>query len=155
MLIKIGDAWVDPAEIAMITTDRSGIRFVSAPDAEQICIQLRHGACTWVSSATMDEAEAALIDAGYIENPYPEEDEPPELTDGELETLADLHNRAFEYLARDKDGKLYAFRNKPEKDGAYWNTYDNDKAERIDEGFDFVAYEDEKPWSIAWLLVGP
>jgi len=155
MLIKIGDAWVDPAEIAMITTDRSGIRFVSAPDAEQICIQLRHGAGTWVSSATMDEAEAALIDAGYIENPYPEEDEPPELTEKEREVLTGLYVQDFEYLARDKDGKLYAFRDKPEKEGVYWNTYDNDKAERIDEGFDFIDFDDENPWSIAWLLVGP
>lgn len=153
MLIKIGDAWVDPAEIAMITSDHPGTCFEPSPGAS-ICIQLRHGAGTWVC-ATMDEAEAALIDAGVIENPYPEEDEPPELTDGEIDALADLHNRAFEYLARDKDGKLYAFRNKPEKEGAYWNTYDNDKAERIDEGFDFVSYDDEKPWSIAYLLVGP
>ena len=148
MLIKIGDAWVDPEEIAMIN-DSYDSHLEAQP---QICIHLRHGSGTWIHS-TMDEAEAALIDAGYIENPYPEEDEPPELTDGEVEALADLHNRAFEYLARDKDGKLYAFRNKPEKEGAYWNTYDNDKAERIDEDFDFVAYEDEEPWSIAYLLL--
>ena len=146
MFVKIGDAWFNPDEITAISLPSD------MKDPAKIIVTLRQGVSVW-PDATMDEAEAALIDAGYIENPYPEEDEPPELTDGEIETLADLHNRAFEYLARDKDGKLYAFRNKPEKEGAYWNTYDNDKAERIDEGFDFVAYEDEKPWSIAYLLL--
>ena len=144
MLIKIGDAWVDPQEIAAFfpTAD--------LPSTPKIGIILHSGGNVWAES-TMDEAEAALIDAGYIENPYPENDT-PDLTDGEIEVLADLYNRAFEYLARDADGKLYAFRDKPEKDGAYWNSIEGGRAERIDEGFDFVVYEDEKPWSIAYLL---
>lgn len=121
-------------------------------DSQNICVQLRHGNSMWIR-ATMDEAEAALIDAGYIENPYPEEDEPPELTEEEREVLSGLYDRDFEYMARDADGKLYAFRDKPEKDGAYWNSIEGDRAEWIDEGFDFVAYEDEKPWSIAYLLL--
>ena len=148
MLIKIGDAWIDPEEIAMIN-DSYDSHLEAQP---QICIHLRHGSGTWIHS-TMDEAEAALIDAGYIENPYPEEDEPPELTEEEREVLSGLYDRDFEYLARDADGKLYAFRDKPEKDGAYWNSAEGDRAERIDEDFDFVVYEDEKPWSIAYLLL--
>ena len=147
MLIKIGDAWVDPGEITMIN-DSYDSHLEAQP---QICIHLRHGSGTWIHS-TMDEAEAALIDAGYIENPYPEEDEPPELTEEEREVLSGLYDRDFEYMARDADGKLYAFRDKPEKEGAYWNSFTN-KAEPIDEGFDFVAYDDEKPWSIAYLLL--
>lgn len=147
MLIKIGDAWIDPEEISMIN-DSYDSHLVAQP---QICIHLRHGSGTWIHS-TMDEAEAALIDAGYIENPYPEDDT-PDLTDGEVEVLHDLYHRDFEYLARDADGKLYAFRDKPEKEGAYWMTFEGDKAERIGEGFDFVVYEDEKPWSIAYLLL--
>lgn len=145
MLIKIGNAWVDPQEIAAFfpTAD--------LPSTPKIGIILHSGGNVWAES-TMDEAEAALIDAGYIENPYPEEDEPPELTDGEVEVLHDLYHRDFEYLARDADGKLYAFRDKPEKEGAYWNSFAN-KAEPVDEGFDFVVYEDEKPWSIAYLLL--
>jgi hypothetical protein len=144
MLIKIGNAWVDPQEIAAFfpTAD--------LPSTPKIGIILHSGGNVWTES-TMDEAEAALIDAGYIENPYPENDT-PDLTDGEVEVLLDLYHRDFEYLARDADGKLYAFRDKPEKEGAYWNSFAN-KAEPVDEGFDFVDYEDEKPWSIAYLLL--
>lgn len=145
MFVKIGDAWFNPDEITAISLPSD------MKDPTKIIVTLRQGVSVW-PDATMDEAEAALIDAGYIENPYPEEDEPPELTDGEVEALADLHNRAFEYLARDADGKLYAFRDKPEKEGAYWNSFAN-KAEPVDEDFGFISFEDEKPWSIAYLLL--
>jgi len=144
MFVKIGDAWFNPDEITAISLPSD------TKDPTKIIVTLRQGVSVW-PDATMDEAEAALIDAGYIENPYPENDT-PELTDGEVEALADLHNRAFEYLARDADGKLYAFRDKPEKDGAYWNSYAN-KAEPVDEDFDFISFEDEEPWSIGYLLL--
>jgi hypothetical protein len=149
MLIKIGNCWVDPLEIAMI----SGIKDSFDDVHPQICVHLRHGSGTWIE-ATMDEAEAALIDAGVIEGPYPEE-AGPELSEAERAKLADLYDRDFEYLARDKDGKLYAFHNEPEKEGAYWSALENVEAERIDESFDFIAFEDENPWSIPYLLLGP
>lgn len=144
MFVKIGDAWFNPDEITAISLPSD------TKDPTKIIVTLRQGVSVW-PDATMNEAEAALIDAGYIENPYPENDT-PELTDGEVEALADLHNRAFEYLARDADGKLYAFRDKPEKEGAYWNSFAN-KAEPVDEDFGFISFEDEKPWSIAYLLL--
>lgn len=144
MFVKIGDAWFNPDEITAISLPSD------MKDPAKIIVTLRQGVSVW-PDATMDEAEAALIDAGYIENPYPENDT-PDLTDGEIEVLHDLYHRGFEWLARDKDGKLYAFRDKPEKDGAYWNSFAN-KAEPIDEDFDFVAYDDEKPWSIPYLLL--
>lgn len=143
MFVKIGDAWFNPDEITAISLPSD------MKDPTKIIVTLRQGVSVW-PDATMDEAEAALIDAGYIENPYPENDT-PDLTDGEIEVLHDLYHRDFEYLARDADGKLYAFRDKPEKEGAYWNSYAN-KAEPVDEGFDFISFEDEKPWSIAYLL---
>ena len=151
MLVKIGSAWIDPEEIAMILPDQP-VEDWTPEDSQNICVHLRHGDSMWIR-ATMDEAEAALIDAGLIENPYPEEDEPPELTQEEHAAAADLYDRGFEWLARDKDGKLYAYRDKPKRDGAYWDTPVT-RAERIDEGFDFVSFEDEEPWSIVYLLLG-
>jgi len=144
MFVKIGDAWFNPDEITAISLPSD------MKDPAKIIVTLRQGVSVW-PDATMDEAEAALIDAGYIENPYPENDT-PDLTDGEVEVLHDLYHRDFEYLARDADGKLYAFRDKPEKEGAYWNSFAN-KAEPVDEDFGFISFEDEKPWSIAYLLL--
>lgn len=150
MLIKIGDAWIDPEEIAMIN-DSYDSHLEAQP---QICIHLRHGSGTWIHS-TMDEAEAALIDAGVIEDPAADVDK-LELTEAEHAAVEALYNDGFHFLARDADGKLYAFDREPHKEGAYW---DNDpdpgqpKPKRVDEGFDFIDFDDEDPWSIAYLLL--
>ena len=144
MLIKIGNAWVDPQEIAAFfpTAD--------LPSTPKIGIILHSGGNVW-AEATMDEAEAALIDAGYIENPYPENDT-PDLTDGELEVAIELLDDGFIFLARDGDGKLYAFRYRPDRDGAYWNSSMTDeKPRRVNDGFDFISSEDAEPWRISEL----
>ena len=144
MLIKIGDCFVDPAEIALIS-DSYDSHLEAQP---QICIHLRHGSGTWIHS-TMDEAEAALIDAGVIQDPAA--DEAPELSDAELDELMGLDELGFKYVARDADGKLYAYFEKPTKDGAYWNSRDGQPV-KLKEDFDFI--DDSEPWSIAWLLCG-
>ena len=144
MLIKIGNAWVDPQEIAAFfpTAD--------LPSTPKIGIILRSGGNVW-AEATMDEAEAALIDAGYIENPYPENDT-PELTEEEREVAIELLDDGFIFLARDGDGKLYAFRYRPDRDGAYWNSSMTDeKPRRVNDGFDFISSEDAEPWRISEL----
>lgn len=150
MLIKIGDCWVDPLEIAMI---KGGADPIGEDTMHpQICITLRHGGSSWIE-ATMDEAEAALIDAGLIENEYGGGD--PGLNEGELGLLAALDAEGYEWLARDGDGKLYAFRSKPTKDGVYWEDGSDPSQFRprfIPEGFDFINANDDTPWSIAYLL---
>lgn len=151
MLIKIGDAWVDPNEITLIRDCTEELcEGLPGQPHPQVYIHLRHGASAWIS-ATMDEAEAALIDAGVIENPYP--DEPPELTEEEREELKALFDQDFEYLARDGDGKLYAYKKKPTRDGAYWDTPDNEKPKLLSESFDSIGSDDEDPWAIDFLLL--
>ena len=142
MLIKIGDCFVDPAEIAMICDSYDSHLEVQP----QICIHLRHGSGTWIHS-TMDEAEAALIDAGVIQDPTA--DDAPELTEEEKTELTKMDELGFNYIARDGDGKLYAYFEKPTKDGAYWNSRDGQPV-KLKEDFDFI--DDSEPWSIAWLL---
>ena len=103
MLVKIGDCFVDPEQIQAVRD-----MFVPALDeTPTVEIILANGEC-FEAQATMDEAEAALIDAGMIEDPYPEEDA---LALGEEERveLEELYEHGYEYLARDADGKLNAF----------------------------------------------
>ena len=160
MLVKIGSAFIDPNEIAAIVPYREdGLTDIG--QATQICITLRQGGGFWID-APMDEAEAALIDAGVIENPYPEE--LPELSEGELTALEKLEAGGYRWLARDKTGHLYAYRGStpPEYDGAYWN---GDPASepnntRVDPAadnpgasiFGFITEQDEEPWEIEKLL---
>ena len=102
MLVKIGDCFVDPEQIQAVRD-----MFVPALDeTPTVEIILANGEC-FEAQATMDEAEAALIDASVIENPYPEEAlETPALSDNERIELEALDAQGFEYLARDVDGKL-------------------------------------------------
>ena len=149
MLIKIGDCWVDPNEIAMIV-DGDDPRTILKP---MICVHLRGGGSTWIHAA-MDEAEAALIDAGVIEDDGSEADG-PELTEEEHEIAKALFEEGFEFLARDADGKLYAFRHEPTKSGPYWDDNEetvSERPQRIESGFDFIDAADEAPWSISILL---
>lgn len=145
MLIKIGACWVDPQEIIYVTEyqDPCDIHgnFVaidgSAPSSHQLLITLR-GNGSHTIAATMDEAEAALIDAGLIEEPT--RDEPPELTEEEDAKAQALFDAGYRYLARDEDCKLYAYKFEPvENQGFYMPGSPVDTAERIDRLFDFIA----------------
>ena len=145
MLVKIGDCFVEPSEIAMVVDSYDSHVEVKP----MICIHLRCGSSHWIHS-TMDEAEAALIDAGVIENPYPEA---PTLTDGEVEALQELFANDYEWLARDGDGKLFAYAHEP-KPGVFWDVEaDAHQPRRVEAPFDFITIDDAKPWSIPYLLL--
>ena len=154
MLIKIGNALVDPFEIVAIAPDRDECP-LGYEKAVLIRIELRHGGSLWID-ATMDEAEAALIDAGVVTDLLTDlepDDSPLQLTDEESERLRELESYGYKYLARDKDGKLYAFQQKPEYGGFYWMDPDpaGAGALRID-GFSFIGVDDNEPVEICRLL---
>lgn len=145
MLIKIGNAWIDPGEIAGIIPEK----VPGYEDPQSIMINFRQGGALWIS-ATMDEAEAALIDAGLIEDPDETDPAAPWLG-----LLAELQDEGYSFLARDKDGKLFAYRHKPEWDGAYWNpeTLAGDEVKSLPpEACPFVTDEDEEPFDIREVL---
>lgn len=149
MLIKIGDCFVNPEEIALIRGDEPGPDY--QPNAgSQMLIQLRHGAGIWIT-ATMDEAEAALIDAGCIESPYPEDGlEAPALSDNERIELEALDAQGYEYIARDADGKLYAYKGEPGREGGYYYAPGASTPEKVNG--DFLCVDADEAWSVSFLL---
>lgn len=59
----------------------------------------------------------------------------------------------FKWLARDKDGELWAFENEPHKDSNSWEEDDSDyfntkEVEESDSTYSFVKWEDEEPTKI-------
>ena len=114
MLIKIGDAWVDPEEIVGVRADPVW------KTKDWLKIRFRHDSAEMIVEATLDEAETALIDAGLIENPYPEDDEAPELSTEERVELEALDVQGFAWLARDADGKVFAYKEKPALENGYF-----------------------------------
>lgn len=117
MLIKIGDAWVDPEEIVAM---RETIDDVDK--TRYVITRFKNAGDDLLIEATLDEAEAALIDAGYIENPYPEDGLAPELSAEERVELEAFDAQGFAWLARDEDGKVFAYKEKPALEGGYFFT---------------------------------
>ena len=92
----------------------------NAPVKSGTVINLKHGGL-FVIHTTLDEAEAALIDAGLIENPYPEDDDTaPELSTEERVELEAFDAQGFAWLARDADGKVFAYKEKPALENGYF-----------------------------------
>lgn len=149
MLIKIGNALVDPNEIAVIQPDRTK-RLSDDDNSTHIFIELRNGGSIRIEAA-MDEAEAALIDAGVMTDLTADHDPVLPLTDAEVEKLYELESDGYKYLARDKDGKLYAFLHKPKYGGFYWDDPDLVPALQVD-GLSFVSETDEEPTEICSIL---
>lgn len=71
----------------------------------------------------------------------------------EYEILKFAINKNYEYIARDYDGQLYVFMEKPHKGESFWKTdgyyY---LLEMFSVLFQFVKWEDEEPTSIEKLL---
>ena len=146
MLIKIGNVYLDPMETVFI-----GDEYVDIDGTHYLKVRFKNAGREQLIEATMDEAEAALIDAGVIEELTC--DELPELSEEELQTLSGLRARGYEYLARDEDGRLYAYKFPPAEDqGFFMPGSPAENAERIDRSFDFIAPGDF--FAIGELLPG-
>ena len=68
--------------------------------------------------------------------------------------LKQLRNEGYNYLARDEDGDLWGFREKPKKEDDFWDT-ETDYRSTIIESDDFpeIKWADDEPTEIADLLL--
>ena len=142
MLIKVGSAYVDPAEIAAATYfDATQL------DPERFEVTLHSG--EWVTVyCSAAEFEAALIDAGVIE----ESDfrEPPELSQAETEDAEELSAAGYEYLARDGDGQLFAYHRRPTDNAGFWMPV-NEHPRKLDAA-SFPCIDFGECWELSLLL---
>ena len=73
----------------------------------------------------------------------------------DIEALKELHEEGFTFIARDENGRLYAYMNEHiehiEKEYDMW-TCDKDYGRIDDNSFKFIKWEDEKPTSIEELM---
>lgn len=142
MLIKIGSVWIDPEEIAAAEFDAT--LFVT--------FHLKTGAVV-TASAGEEEVTAALMDAGLLPD-----DRPPEafieLTVEESDELRHLYAIGCSWIARDKDGKAYAYKARPKLIGAYWESDDGHPAAQLEADYDFLEPGGDAPLEILALLAG-
>ena len=74
-----------------------------------------------------------------------------ELRAAEGTILANL-DYDFKYIARDEDGDLYVYTNKPSKFYNCWNGHDGCDLSAFNHLFQFVKWEDEEPYYIPDLF---
>lgn len=143
MLVKIGTSYVDPAEIA-------AAEFFAADtlDSDRVLVTMRGGDGVCMS-CSMEEFEAAMIQAGVLSAPPAV----PALTDAERAAARELISNGFLWVARDKDGKAYAYRHRPRLDGACWDDHEHPAVTvPLGPAFPFVSDEDSEPWDLRELL---
>lgn len=111
------------------------------------CATFNCGRCLFKSVGYSEENCGISLIKWLIE----EYEEPkPSISKKDRGFLECLSNK-YEYMARDKDGELWAFTSKPRKCDEFWDAskaldalYCGDKRFNID--FPMVKWEDGKPW---------
>lgn len=74
------------------------------------------------------------------------------LTEREVEVLNALHTLGCEWLVRDKDNRLFAYRHKPSKRNIGWFRFGSLTILVEENLFTFITWENEEPVSIKELL---
>lgn len=78
--------------------------------------------------------------------------EPVKLTKFEYEYLKVAKRERFNFIAKDGDGRLFLYKNKPFKSLDEWIVASKDCCRILDSLFKFVKWEDEDPWNIDNIL---
>ena len=146
MLIKIGNSLINPEEIVAVVPDRESF----------IRMELRRGGSILLE-ASISEVENAVIAVGMMTEMVGDQRQPElAISNDAADRLRSLYGSGYRFLARDKNNALYAFRRKPEYDGAFWTdpcSADDDTLRIIDDWFAFVSIFDEEPANISSLIV--
>ena len=78
--------------------------------------------------------------------------EPIKLTRFEYKYLKVAKRERFNFIAKDGDGRLFLYKNKPFKSLDEWIVASKDCCRILDSLFKFVKLEDEEPWNIDNIL---
>ena len=77
---------------------------------------------------------------------------PVKLSKFEYEYLKVAKRERFNFIAKDGDGRLFLYKNKPFKSLDEWIVASKVCCRILDSLFKFVKWEDEEPWSIDEIL---
>ena len=78
--------------------------------------------------------------------------EPIKLTRFEYEYLKVAKENGYNFISRDKDNRLFLYKNKPFKSLDEWIVASKDCCRILDSLFKFVKWEDEEPYNIDEIL---
>lgn len=146
MMVKIGNGWFDPSMIAAaVPTLREAVDGVPSCSLFLRCGQ------RVIVRGDMDEIEDDLLACRLISDQS--EHVVPQLSHEELAELKHLYVLGYTFIARDLDGRLYAFADVPTREDAYWIDRSSAMASyRMSGPFEFVEAGGSEPWAIEELI---
>lgn len=120
-------------------------------DGDATMIQLKYSAEIQVN-VPFEEIVGCLVAAGIL--PDAVSVDLIQVSGADALTLARLHRDGFRYLARDFDGKLFAYKSAPYKRTLEWHPAGDDEGvpRRVKEGFSVVTWDDDQPLNITVIL---
>lgn len=149
-MIRVGNAILNEEYVAAICPIDDDGCIVPENLAMRLAVHLSSG-CEVVIRATMAEMTEALEDACVLgsESPAPQ----VVFTEGEMEALRSVHRRNFRFVAKDEDGKVFAYTERPIKGVRGWrNDDDVSKVCRIRAQLDCLSFDDDEPLSLETLF---
>ena len=138
-MIRIGNVYINQAEIAAI--------YPSTRTEGKAIIALRSGRTVW-TMATMEEVTQVLLNAGELDAGLPADQME------QINTLIQLYEEGFRYIARDENGALFAYETLPHKGEVCrcWYVPDEGRTKALDAGiFQSTSWNDEEPYVIPAL----
>lgn len=147
MMVKIGNSYFAEAAIEAIVPEFLMVRGSDeAVKHNAYDVHLANGNIV-TAEATEDEVTAVVDLLGLL---VP--DEPGRrLGLDELEELASIFEAGFRWAARDRDGKIYAYKDKPEKGNNSWM---GTEFQRLCHDFEAITFEADSPWDLTKFFTG-
>lgn len=145
-MIKLGNVIVNEEFIAAIEPERA-----PPSDRPGIVITLSTGG-TVTSNAKMEEVRYVLERAGLIE-PLERPARLISLFPHEVNELRWHLDRGYHYLAKDEDGRVFAFSERPTKGKSSWLNDDAvSSVKRLLGDYDALSFDDVEPLEITAVL---
>lgn len=153
-MIRLGDAIINEEQIEYIVPIGNNLKFCPASEGSRTKVMFLSGrnlTLAYPFNAAMED----LFANGII---YQDNDDlTDELTDAdegftaaEVAELRRAYKSGYHYVARDKDGKVYAFVDEPVRHGAYWDcrSLDNPGNMRLDQPYQCIRWDVNQPLCI-------
>lgn len=148
-MVRIGNVFLEGTAVEAIVPEYLTQRSAGKSVTQGWDIHLAGGSVVSLK-VSEEELRPLLEEAGYqTAGSEPAEDLP--FTSGELEELATAFRAGFLFVARDGDGKVFAYKGKPKKGKMSWQ---HDVAKRLYRDYAAVSFDDPEPLDLAALFTG-
>ena len=151
-MIKIGNTYFAEDAIEAIVpewvTDRRSDKEVVHSSYD---VHLASGNIVCAKATEEEIAAVAALLGLLIPEEVADEDEVFTFGSEELEELRKLFGAGYKWAARDRDGKAFAYKDKPMKGNVSWQGYE---VKRLRHEFEDLSFENDKPLDLTKLFLG-